>query len=219
MCALLTKDGRIFVHIPKNAGKLARQILKNRPDNVECELFGLGESLHSPHMKIDMAHLHFPDTLLMFPEFERYDSFCIVRNPYARFVVGFDYCKREEHVKSVIRAENHSHESFLEQFDPELEIYTATQVHMAPQHKFVYHRGRCMVTRVMHYESISDESFKHAGFDTCGVGKVFHHREGHKEDWTCTTEWFDPKRHLATSIADLPDHDYGKDAGMALYEW
>ena len=28
-------------------------------------------------------------------------------------------------------------------------------------------------------------AFKNAGFETCGVGKVFHHSEGSHHDWSC----------------------------------
>lgn len=54
-------------------------------------------------------------------------------------------------------------------------------------------------------------AFKHAGFDTCGVGKVFHHKEGHSDDWACANTWYDPEDELTSAETFMlaPDHDYG----------
>ena len=56
-------------------------------------------------------------------------------------------------------------------------------------------------------------AFKNAGFETCGVGKVFHHSEGSHHDWSCD-DWYDPKKLGASKIADLPDSSY--EDGMAM---
>ena len=61
-------------------------------------------------------------------------------------------------------------------------------------------------------------AFKNAGFETCGVGKVFDHTEGHELDWSCADDWYDPKKNgirlSASGIADLPDNGY--EDGMAM---
>jgi iduronate 2-sulfatase len=57
-------------------------------------------------------------------------------------------------------------------------------------------------------------AFKNAGFETCGVGKVFHHSEGSHHDWSCDDDWYDPKKLGASKISDLPDNSY--EDGMAM---
>ena len=56
-------------------------------------------------------------------------------------------------------------------------------------------------------------AFKNAGFEMCGVGKVFHHSEGSSNDWPCA-DWYDPKKLGAAMIADLSDNRY--EDGMAM---
>ena len=146
---ILTKDNKIFIHIPKNAGKFVRKRFTDKK-NIKKSLWGIKN-------KIDRPHIHFPMIYDYFSNFDQLDSYCIVRNPYHKFVIGYNYSKRSKYLKSVILTKNMSHLEFLKSFDETKILYDHSDVHMAPQHVFVYYKGIKQIKNIWKYETLGEK--------------------------------------------------------------
>jgi len=82
----------IFIHVPKNAGGFIRKTLLN---NYNFEIYDILDELSDDNKRIKKCIniIEFGYTWLINTKLQNYDVFCIIRNPYERFISGYLYIK------------------------------------------------------------------------------------------------------------------------------
>lgn len=125
----------IFTGIPKNASSSVYDILKNPTDRFH-------------HHSTIISEYSENDTDLM----ESYPSFCIVRNPYDRFISACYQIRRDE-------PELNGHLSLDEIIEQEWKGKETGEMNEVffPQHRFICFGNRILVDNVLHYESLAQD--------------------------------------------------------------
>ena len=150
---LLTKNGILFVHIPKNCGKFVRDMLNNEFGKEK----GWWGREKEEGVLMDMAHLHFP-RLQREINVDDYRTVCVIRDPYQRFITAYDYCKREWYIQSPVRLRRLSMEAILEELDPETKQFSGELIHFAPQYRFIYDTdGVQKIKTLVRYENFEKD--------------------------------------------------------------
>ena len=132
---LFHKYNLIFTGIPKNASSSVYDILKNSTDRYHHHINIINEYNEN-------------DTDLM----EIYTSFCIVRNPYDRFVSACYQIRRDN-------PDQNNHLSLDEIIEQEMKGKGPGEINevFIAQHRFVCFGNRILVDNVLRYESLTKD--------------------------------------------------------------
>lgn len=141
-----------FIHIPKTGGTSIEQSAydvginwgKYDPNLYLEKWKTLGASWHQPLYQLAEPEIY--NNLL-----NKYDFFCVVRNPYHKIISEF-YCPWN--VEVLIK--NVSVEYFNMFIQKKIKECPTTD-HWAPQSLFVYHEGKQIIKHVLRFEFLSEE--------------------------------------------------------------
>lgn len=126
------KHNLLFTGIPKNASSSIFDILKNNTDNYHHH-----ESLLLEYTK--------NDTDLM----ETYSSFCVIRNPYDRFISACYQIKRDE--------EDENPNLSLDEIAFRIRDNGMFNEVFIPQHTFICFGNRILVDKILRFESLNED--------------------------------------------------------------
>ena len=142
----------IFVHNPKAAGSALHVLLKDL-----FRLKGDQRSDPEPHLH----HRNFQQILDLNPEYRKYYSFAMVRNPWSRLLSGYlDFTQNRMHQYSgqiifdrPLLSEYENFKDFVMNMENSVCI---NDVHFLPQHLYT-HAGNKSVDIIMRVENYSDD--------------------------------------------------------------
>lgn len=186
----------IFIGIPKNASTSIYELLKNRTDR---------DHHHNSIMTEYSEH----DVDLM----ESYSSFCIVRNPYDRFISACYQIRRDEpELNGNLTLDEIVEQEWIQK--DEWEFNEA----FIPQHRFVCFGSKLLVDKVLSYESLEKDweefTTEYNNTSKLKISPILPTANNSEDRKT----WQQEIKQLSTENFNLVNQKYAKDFELFGYE-